>query len=67
MPNSNAPKQPDQLNNSLPTALAWACFLGCSWTWVIGMFFPIMLLRDYGVAGWLVFLTPSASPPTLVV
>lgn len=40
-------------------ALLWACFLGCSWTWVIGMFIPIMLLRDFGVWGWVAFAAPN--------
>ncbi len=40
-------------------ALLWACFLGCSWTWVIGMFLPVMLVRDFGVWGWIVFAVPN--------
>ena len=40
-------------------AVLWACFLGCSWTWVIGMFFPVLLLRDYGFMGWVVFAIPN--------
>ncbi len=40
-------------------AVLWACFLGCSWTWVIGMFFPVLLLRDYGFWGWVVFAAPN--------
>ena len=39
--------------------LAWAFFLGCSWTWVIGMFFPLLLVRDLGVAGWWAFAVPN--------
>jgi len=42
----------------LPAAL-WACFLGCSWTWIIGMVFPVLLLRDYGPWGWVVFAVPN--------
>jgi len=45
--------------HGLGAALLWACFLGCSWTWVIGMFLPIMLLRDFGVWGWVVFAVPN--------
>jgi hypothetical protein len=37
----------------------WACFLGCSWTWVIGMFLPVLLVRDYGVWGWVAFAVPN--------
>ena len=40
-------------------ALLWACFLGCSWTWIIGMVFPVLLLRDYGPWGWVVFAVPN--------
>lgn len=40
-------------------ALAWACYLGSSWTWVIGMFFPILLLRDFGLWGWVAFAVPN--------
>ncbi|MEM1109346.1 MAG: hypothetical protein AAGH99_11740 [Planctomycetota bacterium] len=54
---------PDSVNPSprsgLGPALLWACFLGCSWTWVIGMFLPIMLVRDFGVWGWIVFAVPN--------
>ncbi|MEM9915066.1 MAG: hypothetical protein AAF911_08900 [Planctomycetota bacterium] len=45
--------------SGLGPALLWACFLGCSWTWVIGMFLPIMLVRDFGVWGWIVFAVPN--------
>jgi hypothetical protein len=37
----------------------WAIFLGCSWTWCIGMFLPILFIRDYGILGWLVFAIPN--------
>ena len=40
-------------------AIRWACFLGCSWTWVIGMCLPVMLLRDLGVWGWVIFAVPN--------
>ena len=40
-------------------AVMWGCFLGCSWTWVIGMFFPVLLVRDYGLWGWVAFATPN--------
>ncbi len=40
-------------------AIRWACFLGCSWTWVIGMFLPVMMLRDLGVWGWVIFAVPN--------
>ena len=40
-------------------AIAWACFLGSSWTWVIGMLLPALLVRDYGLWGWIVFAVPN--------
>jgi len=42
-----------------PSVLGWSCFLGCSWTWVIGLFLPILLVRDYGFWGWVVFAVPN--------
>jgi hypothetical protein len=39
--------------------LLWAVFLGVSWTWVIGMFMPVLLVRDYGAWGWVVFALPN--------
>ena len=47
------------VRHGLGPALLWACYLGCSWTWVIGMFLPIMLLRDFGVWGWVAFAVPN--------
>ncbi|HTL30770.1 MAG TPA: hypothetical protein VL282_16180, partial [Tepidisphaeraceae bacterium] len=35
--------------------IGWAIYLGMSWTWCIGMFLPVLLVRDYGFWGWLVF------------
>jgi hypothetical protein len=40
-------------------ALGWAAFLGCSWTWCIGMFLPVLLVRDFGIWGWIVFAIPN--------
>jgi hypothetical protein len=39
--------------------LPWAVFLGMSWTWCIGMFLPVLLVRDLGLSGWLVFALPN--------
>ena len=39
--------------------LGWAAFLACSWTWCIGMFLPVILLRDYGTWAWVVFALPN--------
>ncbi len=37
----------------------WAVFLACSWTWCIGMFLPVVLLRDYGLWGFVIFAVPN--------
>jgi hypothetical protein len=39
--------------------LGWAAYLGASWTWCIGMFLPVLLVRDYGFWGWVVFAVPN--------
>ncbi len=36
-----------------------ALFLACSWTWCIGMFLPVLLIRDFGWPGWVAFATPN--------
>jgi hypothetical protein len=41
------------------SALGWAAFLAASWTWCIGMFLPVLLIRDFGSAGFWVFLVPN--------
>jgi len=40
-------------------AVLWACYLGSSWTWMIGMLLPALLVRDYGLWGWVVFAVPN--------
>ncbi len=50
---------PDGTRRGPGAALLWGCFLGCSWTWVIGMLFPVLLMRDFGVWGWVVFAVPN--------
>lgn len=39
--------------------LGWGAFLGTSWTWVIGMVLPALLIRDMGMAGFLAFALPN--------
>ena len=41
------------------TAVGWGFYLACSWTWVIGMYLPVLLIRDFGWAGWLAFAVPN--------
>ena len=46
--------------------LGWAFYLACSWTWCIGMFLPVILIRDYGPWGWLVFAIPNILGATVM-
>lgn len=34
-------------------------FLACSWTWCIGMFFPVFFVGDFGLWGWVAFAVPN--------
>ncbi|MCL4220760.1 MAG: hypothetical protein KJZ65_05275 [Phycisphaerales bacterium] len=52
-------QQSEPAARSVLPVLAWAAFLACSWTWCIGMFLPALLLRDYGLWGFLVFAAPN--------
>ena len=61
MPN-DADIAPPTPASSLRRALApvgWALYLAASWTWCIGMFLPVLLVRDHGVLGFLVFALPN--------
>ena len=49
---------PDRANRN-GWALVWALFLGVSWTWCIGMFLPVLLVRDYGRLAWVIFAVPN--------
>ncbi len=44
---------------SLGHWLGWAVYLAMSWTWCIGMFLPVLLVRDYGIWGWIAFAVPN--------
>lgn len=50
---------PGPLRTSGVSALGWACFLAASWTWCIGMFLPVLLIRDFGSPGFWVFFVPN--------
>lgn len=39
--------------------VGWGLFCAASWTWCIGMFFPLLLLRDFGWPGLVAFLVPN--------
>ncbi|QDU32545.1 hypothetical protein KS4_05770 [Poriferisphaera corsica] len=50
---------PPITEKGLRPALLWAAFLGSSWTWIIGMVLPVLLVADYGFWGWAVFAVPN--------
>jgi len=50
--------RPERTNSAWKT-LGWSLYLACSWTWCIGMFLPVLLVRDYGVWGFVVFAAPN--------
>ncbi len=58
MAGPRAPSVPTQ--TSPLAALGWGFYLAVSWTWVIGMILPALMLRDFGWWGLLVFLAPNA-------
>lgn len=53
-------ERPEQARRASSLAtLGWAVYLGVSWTWCIGMFLPVLLIRDFGAAGFWVFAIPN--------
>lgn len=44
---------------STRSPILWGAYLACSWTWCIGMFLPILLLRDMGWSGYCIFAIPN--------
>jgi hypothetical protein len=39
--------------------LGWGAYLACSWTWCIGMFLPVLMIRDFGWWSFPVFAIPN--------
>ena len=56
---TSAPTELSVPKSSTFSAILWAVFLGVSWTWCIGMFLPVLLIRDYGPWGWVAFAVPN--------
>ncbi len=52
---------PGQTRRETPTAavLGWAAYLACSWTWCIGLFLPVLLVRELGTLGFVIFAVPN--------
>jgi hypothetical protein len=43
----------------LLSTAGWGIYLSCSWTWCIGMYLPVILLRDLGWPALLAFAVPN--------
>jgi hypothetical protein len=44
---------------SVGRSAGWAVYLAMSWTWCIGMFLPVLLMRELGFGGVIVFAIPN--------
>lgn len=55
---ANSPAEGEKVKGWLGV-IGWGAFLGTSWTWVIGMVLPALLIRDMGIAGFLIFALPN--------
>src|ERR1700728_1566590 len=44
---------------SVGRAAGWAIYLVMSWTWCIGMFLPVLIMRELGLAGVITFAVPN--------
>lgn len=49
----------DSRSTALLPTIGWSVYLAVSWTWCIGMFFPVLVMRDFGVPGYLAFALPN--------
>ena len=52
---------PGETRRETPTAavFGWAAYLACSWTWCIGLFLPVLLVRELGTLGFVIFAVPN--------
>ncbi len=41
------------------STIGWGLFCACSWTWCIGMFLPIIFLKQFGWWGFIAFAVPN--------
>ncbi|MSR17725.1 MAG: hypothetical protein EXS00_00900 [Phycisphaerales bacterium] len=49
----------------LHATLGWGLYLANSWTWCIGMFLPIVMLKLFGIWGFVAFAIPNVLGCTL--
>jgi len=45
--------------SALSRTVGWGLYCTTSWTWCIGMYLPLILLRDYGWPGFIAFAVPN--------
>ena len=45
--------------SALLRTVGWGLYCTTSWTWCIGMYLPLILLRDYGWPGFIAFAVPN--------
>lgn len=58
-PTATDPRAATPMTTDVGRGLLWAAYLGASWTWVIGMFLPVLLIRDHGPIAWFIFAIPN--------
>ncbi len=56
-PSPTAPPSTPPASTGNP--VLWGNYLAMSWTWIIGMVLPVLIVRDYGVWAWVVFAVPN--------
>lgn len=56
---TTSPSLPHAPGRSAADWPGWAVYLGVSWTWCIGMFLPVLLVRDYGIWSFVAFAVPN--------
>jgi len=44
----------------------WSIYLCCSWMWCIGIFYPVLLYRDFGMTAWFIFAISNIVGAALV-
>ena len=54
---NGAVEQHEQTGSS--SVIPWGIYCASSWTWCIGMYLPIIMLRLFGWPGFLVFAIPN--------
>lgn len=53
--------EPSRSSRGVVGTLGWALYLAASWTWCIGLFLPVLLVREYGPWAWVLFAVPNVA------